>query len=59
MLTAISEIINFPKIPVNVSINEYIELAKSYSTPKSGNFINGILGSIVVMLNDKGIINKD
>lgn len=59
MLTAISEIINFPKIPVNVSINEYIELAKSYSTPKSGNFINGILGSIVVMLNDEGIINKD
>lgn len=59
MLTAISEIINFPKIPVNVSINEYIEIAKSYSTPKSGNFINGILASILVMLREEGIVNKE
>ena len=40
---AIAELLIFPNIPVKVSMNEYIELAKNYSTPKSRQFINGIL----------------
>lgn len=43
LITALAEIMNFPKIPLVVSINEYIELAKSYSTAKSGAFVNGVL----------------
>ncbi len=57
-MTALSEIINFPKIPLVVSINEYIELAKSYSTSKSGAFVNGILGTIVERLREEGKLNK-
>ena len=48
--TAIAEIFNFPKIPIQVSVNEYIEMAKSYSTPRSGQFVHGILGSIISRL---------
>lgn len=47
MNAALSEIRHFPSIPVNVSLNEYIELAKLYSTPKSGKFVNGILNAAV------------
>ena len=47
MKVALSEIFTFESIPTNVSLNEYIEIAKSYSTPKSGTFINGILDAIV------------
>lgn len=45
--TALAEILNFPKIPLTASINEYIEIAKSYSTRKSAQFVNGILGAII------------
>jgi N utilization substance protein B len=38
--------LNFPQIPVPVTINEYVELANEYSTPKSGRFINGLLDAI-------------
>lgn len=44
---AIAELLNFPSIPVNVTLNEYIEEAKYYSTPKSSFFINGILDAVV------------
>lgn len=47
MQVAICEIFTFESIPTNVSLNEYIEIAKSYSTSKSGIFINGILDAIV------------
>lgn len=57
-MTALAEIINFPKIPLAVSINEYIEIAKSYSTAKSGAFLNGILYSITNRLREEGKINK-
>ncbi|MBD5232498.1 MAG: transcription antitermination protein NusB [Bacteroidales bacterium] len=57
-ITAIAEILNFPKIPVNVSINEYIEIAKAYSTSKSGFFINGLLGAIVNRLHAEGTLLK-
>ena len=57
MCTALTEIRNYPSIPVNVSLNEYIELAKDYSTPRSGQFVNGILNAVVNKLRaDKGII---
>jgi N utilization substance protein B len=55
---AVAEMIKFPSIPVKVSINEYIELAKNYSTPKSGQFINGILDEISIRLMSEKIIQK-
>lgn len=57
-LTAIAEAVNFPKIPLNVTVNEYIEIAKSYSTAKSGTFIHGILGAAIATLQAKGRIMK-
>ena len=47
MKMAITELLKFPRIPVKVSLNEYIELSKMYSTPKSKVFINGILDKLV------------
>ena len=58
-MTALAEIINFPKIPLVVSFNEYIEIAKSYSTSKSGGFVNGLLYTITNRLIDEGIIHKN
>jgi len=55
---AIAELITFPHIPVKVSINEYIELAKLYSTPKSRQFINGILDVIAKELVSSGEMKK-
>lgn len=55
---AITELIQFPNIPVKVSINEYIELAKHYSTPKSRQFINGILDVIAKELKASGALKK-
>ena len=55
---AIAELIVFPNIPVKVSMNEYIELAKNYSTPKSRQFINGILDVIAKELKDLGEVKK-
>ncbi len=55
---AISEMVNFPSIPVKVTINEYIELSKTYSTPKSKKFINGILDVISDKLIKEKIIRK-
>lgn len=47
MKMALTEILKFPEVPVKVSLNEYIELSKMYSTPKSKVFINGILDKLV------------
>ena len=58
MQTALAEICNFPTIPVNVSINEYIEIAKNYSTAKSGIFINGLLDAIAKELIESKKVNK-
>jgi len=55
---AIGELILFPNIPVKVSMNEYIELAKNYSTPKSRQFINGILDVIAKELKESGAMKK-
>ncbi len=56
--TALAEIFNFPKIPLNVTLNEYIEIAKSYSSAKSGGFVNGILGKIISHLQKEGVLLK-
>lgn len=58
MRMAISEFVNFPSIPVKVTINEYIELSKSFSTLKSNTFINGILDKILADLTKEGRIRK-
>jgi N utilization substance protein B len=55
---ALTEMINFPSIPVKVTINEYIELSKKYSTPKSKKFINGILDVLADHLTENGTIKK-
>ena len=58
MQTAIAEIVNIPGIPLNVTFNEYLDIAKVYSTPKSPSYINGMLDNIVKGLRDKAKILK-
>ncbi len=58
MKMAICEMMNFPSIPVKVTINEYLELSKDYSTPKSNSFINGILDKILTDLKRTNSIKK-
>ncbi len=59
MQIALSEIHTFDNIPTSVTLNEYIELSKSYSTPKSGTFINGVLDAIVTTLKKDNVIFKN
>ena len=58
MQIAIAEMLTFPNIPVSVTINEYVDLAKLYSTPKSGGYINGMLDSIAQYLHSTGKMLK-
>jgi N utilization substance protein B len=58
MQVALAEILSFPSIPTSVSLNEYVEVAKMYSTPKSGSFINGMLDTIVNQLKKENKLNK-
>lgn len=58
MVTALSEMINFESIPVKVSLDEYIEIAKYYSSVGSGTFINGILDKCAETLTAEGVIVK-
>lgn len=55
---AICEFLKFPSIPVKVTINEYLEIAKEYSTPKSSIFINGILDNLVKEFQTNNRLNK-
>ncbi|MDR0574128.1 MAG: transcription antitermination factor NusB [Tannerella sp.] len=59
MQVALAEIMNFPTIPISVTLNEYIDAAKYYSTPKSGTFINGVLDSIVEELKAEKCLMKN
>lgn len=59
MQMAIAELIHFPTIPVKVTMNEYIELSKEYSTAKSSTFINGILDKILADLKKEGRVKKE
>lgn len=58
MQIAIAEMLTFPNIPISVTINEYVDLAKLYSTPKSGGYINGTLDAIARHLVDTGRLLK-
>lgn len=55
---AICELLKFPSVPVKVTINEFLEIAKEYSTPKSSIFINGILDNLVKNYQATGRLNK-
>ena len=55
---AIGELISFSSIPTKVTLNEYVEIAKVYSTDKSKDFINGILDRLMKKLEKEGQINK-
>ena len=56
---AMAEMLGFPQIPLKVTINEYVELAKLLSTPSSGSFVNGMLDTIVKDMTAQGRINKE
>ena len=58
MATAVAELITFPSIPVKVTLDEYIEIAKFYSTASSSTFINGVLDKVVASLKEEGRIQK-
>ena len=58
MQIAIAEMMTFPSIPINVTINEYVELSKLYSTPRSAGYINGMLDAIAHHLVETGRLMK-
>jgi len=55
---ALAELVYFPSIPTKVTINEFIEISKTFSTPKSKKFVNGILDALTAELVDNGVIRK-
>lgn len=59
MQCALAELLSFPNIPVSVSLNEYVDIAKLYSTAKSGSFVNGTLDGIVNQLKKEGKLTKN
>lgn len=59
MQIALAEILEFPGIPLSVSINEYLDIAKQYSTPRSASYINGLLDHAVKGLREAGILLKE
>lgn len=58
MQIALAEVVNFPSVPIKVTMNEYLEIAKSYSTTKSSIFINGVLDTIIKDLKKEGKVKK-
>lgn len=58
LTAAITEILHFPTIPVPVTLNEYIEIANYYSSPRSGQFINGVLYSVINYLRENNQLHK-
>jgi N utilization substance protein B len=59
IVMGLAEAVNFPTIPVKVTINEYVELSKFYGTPKSRSFVNGLLDRLVQQLVNDGQIVKE
>lgn len=57
--TALAEMFTFPQIPITVTINEYVDLAKYYSTPRSGGYVNGMLDAIARRLIAEGKLRKE
>ena len=58
MQVALAELMTQNDIPLSVTLNEYVEIAKYYSTAKSGSFVNGLLDAITKSLREAGKINK-
>ena len=58
LITSTAELLYFPSIPTKVTLNEYIEIAKEFSSPSSGKFVNGVIDNIVKDLTNKGLIVK-
>ena len=58
IVMGLAEVATFPTIPVKVSINEYVEIAKHFGTPKSRSFVNGLLDKLVQSLNEEGLVVK-
>ena len=58
MQVALAEIMTFDDVPLSVTLNEYVEIAKHYSTVKSGSFVNGMLDTITKKLRQENKINK-
>ena len=58
MTMALTELVHFPYIPIKVTLNEYLELAKNYSTPQSSKFVNGVLDKLVKQLKAEDKIVK-
>ena len=56
---ALCEFLKFPFVPIKVTINEYLEIAKEYSTPKSSIFINGILDKLVKKYQEQDALKKE
>ncbi len=59
IVMGLAETVNFPTIPVKVTINEYVEIAKHFGTPKSRSFVNGLLDKLVQSLTEEGQIVKE
>ena len=59
MQVAVAEILSFPQIPTSVTINEYVEIAKYYSTPKSASYVNGIIDNVARRLKHENKISKE
>lgn len=59
MILAVTEFLHFPNVPVSVTINEYVELSKCYSTPKSSVFVNGVIDSVASYLKKEKKILKN
>ena len=58
LLVALAEVRSFESIPTTVTLNEYIEIAKSFSTPNSSSFVNGILHAAILEMKNTGVIVK-
>ena len=58
MKMAICELLNFETIPVKVTLNEYIELSKDYSSNKSKIFINGVIDKLIIRFKKEGVLKK-
>ncbi len=58
MITAITEMMDYPQIPVPVTINEYVNIARDYGTPSSGSFVNAVMRHVIQKLRDEGLLIK-
>ena len=59
IVMGLAEAVSFPTIPVKVTLNEYVELAKFYGTPKSRAFVNGLLDRLIQKLEAEGAVAKE